>query len=38
MAAFDELVERVMIMPDGIQVQLKNNSNPMNVGTVSKTA
>lgn len=37
-AAFDALVERVMITPDGIQVQLKNNSNPMNVGTVSKTA
>jgi site-specific DNA recombinase len=38
MAAFDELVERVMIMPDEIQVQIKNNSNPMVVGTVSKTA
>ena len=37
-AAFDALVERVMITPDGIQVQLKNNSNPMNVGTVRKTA
>lgn len=37
-AAFDALVERVMITPDGIQVQLKNNSNPMVVGTVSKTA
>lgn len=37
-AAFDALVERVMITPDGTQVQLKNNSNPMNVGTVSKTA
>ncbi|HOT60406.1 MAG TPA: recombinase family protein [Spirochaetales bacterium] len=36
--AFDALVERVMITPDGIQVQLKNNSNPMVVGTVSKTA
>ena len=38
MAAFDELVERVMITPGKIQVQIKNNSNSMNIGTVSKTA
>ena len=37
-AAFDALVERVMITPGKIQVQIKNNSNSMNIGTVSKTA
>ncbi|MHB1454991.1 MAG: recombinase family protein [Saccharofermentanales bacterium] len=35
---FDILVERVVITPDGVQVQLRNNINPSNVGTVSKTA
>jgi len=27
-----------MITPGKIQVQIKNNSNSMNIGTVSKTA